>query len=96
MSASISCLEIIYLLCTRAVQKSLAEISSLQTDLAINLQVQSEQISQLVQDSHLTVENVGSGNKELKKASERPSTARMVFYATVAYCTTLIIWDLLI
>lgn len=77
-------------------QKSLAEISDLQTDLAQNLQVQSEQINQLVQESYMTVENVGSGNKELKKASERKSTARMVFWATCAYCLTLIVWDLLI
>jgi syntaxin 18 len=74
----------------------LAEISTLQTEIAMNLEVQSESIGQLVQDAVATTENVGQGNKELKKASERPSTARMVFYATCAFCTTLIVWDLLV
>jgi phage-related protein len=77
-----------------AVETSLAEISSLQTELSMNLEVQSENITQLVQDSVMTTHNVGSGNKELKKASERPSTARMVFYATCAFCSTLVVWDL--
>ena len=77
-------------------ETSLAEISSLQTEISMNLEIQSESIGQLVQDSITTTENVGMGNKELKKASERPSTARMVFYATCVLCTTLVVWDLLI
>lgn len=38
-------------------------------------------------------ENIGSGNKELKKASERKSTAKMVFYGTSGLCAFLIAWD---
>lgn len=79
----------------RTAEKSLLEISELQTTLVTNLAMQSEHIDQLVQDSFLTTENVGRGNKELKRASERPSTARMLFHGTCAFCTFLIVWDLI-
>jgi syntaxin 18 len=62
----------------------------------MNLEVQTESIDQLVADSLSTSDNVGAGNRELKRARERPSTARMVFWATCAFCTTLVVWDLLI
>jgi syntaxin 18 len=62
----------------------------------MNLEVQNESVGLLEQDALTTHDNVGQGNKELQKASERPSTARMVFYATCVFCTTLVIWDLLI
>ncbi|OAG04033.1 uncharacterized protein CC84DRAFT_1207241 [Paraphaeosphaeria sporulosa] len=80
----------------RTAEKSLLEISELQTTLAANLNIQAEHIDQLVADSQLTTENVGSGNKQLKKATERRSTAQMVFWSTCAFCTTLILWDLFI
>jgi len=80
----------------RHVEESLVEISQLQTHLAMNLEQQTESIDQLVQDSISTTDNIGSGNKELKKAAERSSTAKMVFYATCVFCTTLIMWDLII
>ena len=80
----------------RTSEKSLLEISELQTTLANNLIMQSAHIEQLVEDSFLTTENVGSGNKELKKATERKSTARMLFYGTSLFCATLILWDLFI
>jgi syntaxin 18 len=78
------------------VESSLLEISQLQTELSMNLEQQSESIDQLVQDSISTTHNVGSGNKELKKATERSSTAKMVFYATCVFCSSLIAWDLII
>lgn len=80
----------------RGVEKSMLEISELQTTLSMNLATQSAQIDQLVQDSFSTTENVGTGNKELKKASERKSTARAVFWATCIGCGVAVIWDLLI
>lgn len=80
----------------KTAESSLLEISSLQSQLAMNLETQSAHIDQLVQDSYLTTEQVGSGNKELKKASERPSTARMVFWATCSLCTVLTLWDFFI
>lgn len=79
----------------RNAEKSLLEISELQTTLATNLTVQAENIDLLAQDSYLTEENVNRGNKELKKASERRSTAQMVFWSTCAFCTTLVVWDLI-
>jgi len=79
-----------------ATEKSLLEISELQTTLANNLSVQSAHIDQLVQDSFSTTENVGSGNKELKRATERRSTAQAVFWSTCIFCTTLVLWDLFI
>lgn len=78
----------------RSAETSLLSISELQTTLAANLDTQSSQISQLVQDSLSTSENVGGGNKQLKKAVERKSTARMVFWATVGLCGVLVGWDL--
>lgn len=80
----------------RTAEKSLLEISELQTTLAANLAMQSEHIDQLVQDSYLTTENVGRGNKELKRASERTSTAKWLFRGTCAFCTFLVVWDLVI
>jgi syntaxin 18 len=49
-----------------------------------------------VEDSFSTVDNVGSGNKELKRATERRSTAQAVFWSTTIFCTTLVLWDLFI
>jgi hypothetical protein len=60
----------------------------------VNLNTQSEQISQLVADAVNTSEDVTKGNKELKRASERGSTARMVFWVTVGVCGFLVGWDL--
>ncbi|KAF2824334.1 hypothetical protein CC86DRAFT_54287 [Ophiobolus disseminans] len=80
----------------RATEKSLLEISELQTTLANNLSVQSAHIDQLVQDSFSTTENVGSGNRELRRATERRSTAQAVFWSTCIFCTTLVLWDLFI
>ncbi|KAK7751367.1 hypothetical protein SLS62_006623 [Diatrype stigma] len=80
----------------RTAQKSLIEISELQTQLVGNLATQSAHIDQLVADSMNTTENVGGGNKQLKKAAEKPSTAKYTFYATCGLCTFLIVWDLII
>ena len=71
------------------------EIHELQTTLAQNLETQSANIEQLTIDSLFTAENVGGGNKELKRAAERKSTARMVFYASCGLCTFLVVWDLI-
>ncbi|MCJ1267575.1 hypothetical protein MMC22_007460 [Lobaria immixta] len=78
----------------RTAQSSLLEISSLQTTLAQNLDLQSAHVQQLVADSLSAAENVGGGNRELKRAAERGSVARMVFWASVGLCVTLVGWDL--
>lgn len=70
-------------------------MSELQTTLVSNLEIQSEHIQQLVADSFLTTENVGSGNKQLKKATERRSTAQLLFWSTCAFCSWLVVWDLI-
>ncbi|KIW19573.1 hypothetical protein PV08_00146 [Exophiala spinifera] len=77
------------------VEKSLMEISSLQQTLVGHLSVQGEMIEGLVTDAANTDENVRKGNRELKKASERGSTARLVFYATAGFCSFLVVWDLI-
>ncbi|KAK8080885.1 hypothetical protein PG997_008703, partial [Apiospora hydei] len=59
----------------RTAEKSLIEISELQTQLVNNLATQSAHIDQLVTDSFNTAENVGRGNTQLKKATQRPSMA---------------------
>lgn len=77
----------------KTAESSLLEISSLQSQLTVNLDTQSAHIDQLIQDSYLTSEQVGAGNKELKRASERPSTARILFWSTSAFCAALVTWD---
>ena len=76
-------------------ERSLLEISELQSQLVANLEVQGAQVEQLVSDGLQTAENVGGGNKQLKKASERRSVARGVFWATVGLCGGLVVWDLI-
>ncbi|KAI5366361.1 Putative SNARE-complex protein Syntaxin-18 [Septoria linicola] len=78
----------------RTAEKSILEISELHSTLHANLTQQAEHIDQLVQDSYLTTENLGKGNKELKRASERRSTAQAVFWSTCAFCGFLVVWDL--
>ncbi|KAJ9149530.1 Snare-complex protein syntaxin-18 N-terminus-domain-containing protein [Coniochaeta hoffmannii] len=80
----------------RTAEKSLVEISELQTLLVNNLTTQSAHIDQLVADSFNTAENVGGGNQQLKKATQRASPARYTFFAASGLCAFLIIWDLLI
>ncbi|KAK5467462.1 syntaxin ufe1 [Exophiala xenobiotica] len=77
------------------VEKNLMEISSLQQTLVGHLSVQGEMIGNLVTDAANTDVNVRKGNRELKKASERGSTARLVFYATAGFCSFLVVWDLI-
>ncbi|EOO03772.1 putative t-snare protein [Phaeoacremonium minimum UCRPA7] len=79
----------------RTAEKSLLEISELQGMLVNNLAMQSAHIDQLVADSLNTTENVGGGNKQLKKATERSRPAQWTFYAASGLCATLIIWDLI-
>ncbi|OJD19037.1 hypothetical protein AJ78_00988 [Emergomyces pasteurianus Ep9510] len=74
-------------------EKSLLEISSLQQTLVMHLSTQEDFINQLVSDAVKTETNVGQGNKDLKRAAERRSTAQAVFWGTVGLCTWLIIWD---
>jgi hypothetical protein len=76
-------------------EKSLLEIGSLQQTLVGHLNVQGEMIEQLVEDVTNTEENLRKGNRELKKASERSSTAKSVFWATAGLCSFLVFWDLI-
>ncbi|KAH2508404.1 hypothetical protein KXV76_003933 [Aspergillus fumigatus] len=76
-------------------EKSLLEISSLQQTLVSHLSTQEEYIEQLVMDASTTTTNIGQGNKELKRATQRRSTAQAVFWGTVGLCTWLVVWDLI-
>ncbi|KAF5647216.1 syntaxin 18 [Fusarium sp. NRRL 52700] len=78
----------------RTAEKSLLEIAELQSLLVNNLATQSAHIDQLVADSFATTENVGSGNKELKKATQRASPAKYTFFAASGLCAFLVLWDL--
>ncbi|CUS14267.1 unnamed protein product [Tuber aestivum] len=77
----------------RSAEKSLIEISSLQTQLATNLAAQNAHIDNLVADSMSTVENIQRGNKELKRAGEKVSIARSAFWGALAFSGVVIIWD---
>ncbi|KAF3352897.1 Ribosome assembly protein 1 [Verticillium dahliae VDG1] len=80
----------------RTAEKSLIEISELQTLLVGNLATQSANIEQLVADSENMGDNVGGGNKQLKEATKRPSAARYTFFASAGLCAFLIAWDLIV
>jgi len=81
---------------SRTTEKSLIEIAELQNQLVDNLNIQSAHIEQLVADSEFTTDNVGGGNQQLKKATERKSTAKYVFYASCGLSLFLVVWDLVI
>ena len=78
----------------RTAHQALTEISEINTQIIMNLAVQSESIQHMDMESLQTTENIGGGNKQLKKATERKSTARMVFWATCGLCGFLVTWDL--
>ncbi|KAF7948010.1 hypothetical protein EAE96_009078 [Botrytis aclada] len=80
----------------KTAEKSLIEISELQTQLLNSVASQAEQIEILAEQSYQTTENVGGGNKQLKRATERKSTAKYVFYASCGLSAFLILWDLVI
>ncbi|CAK7264639.1 hypothetical protein SEPCBS119000_001100 [Sporothrix epigloea] len=80
----------------RAAEQSLIEISELQTMLVSNLELQSAPVDQMIADSVSTAENVDRGNRELKKALERPSMARYTFYAASSLCLFVVVWDFFI
>lgn len=80
----------------RTTEKSLLEISELQTQLIDTLTTQSAGIEQLVADSENTTENVGGGNRQLKQATQKASPAKYTFFATCGLCAFLIVWDLVI
>lgn len=61
--------------------------------LVSNLEIQSAHVDQMVNDSVTTAENVDKGNRELKKALDRPSTARYTFYAASGLCLFVVVWD---
>jgi len=68
----------------------------MQAQISGHLDVQQSHVDQLVADALNTVDNVGGGNKQLKKALEKPSTARYTFYAAGGLCIFLVLWDLII
>ncbi|KAL7629748.1 hypothetical protein AAE478_001271 [Parahypoxylon ruwenzoriense] len=80
----------------RTTEKSLLEISELQTQLIDTLTTQSAGIEQLVTDSENTTENIGGGNRQLKQATQKASPAKYTFFATCGLCAFLIVWDLII
>ncbi|KAI0837820.1 hypothetical protein F5Y06DRAFT_270304 [Hypoxylon sp. FL0890] len=80
----------------RTAEKSLLEISELQTQLIDTLTTQSAGIEQLVADSEKTTENIGGGNRQLKQATQKASPAKYTFFATCGLCAFLIVWDLII
>lgn len=76
-------------------EKSLLEISSLQQSLVSHLTSQEDYIGQLVSDAAATQTNVGGGNRELRRAMEKRSTAQAVFWGTVGLCGFLVVWDMI-
>jgi syntaxin 18 len=81
---------------SRAAERSMIEISELQTTLAANLETQTAMIDDLVLESLDTRDDVASGNKELKRAADRKGPARWVFRASCGLCVFLILWDFFI
>ncbi|KAI1822255.1 hypothetical protein F4861DRAFT_408065 [Xylaria intraflava] len=80
----------------RTAERSLIEISELQTQLINTLTTQSAGIEQLIADSDATAGNVQGGNRQLTQASKKASPAKYTFFATCGLCAFLIVWDLII
>ncbi|KAI0134952.1 hypothetical protein F4814DRAFT_5352 [Daldinia grandis] len=80
----------------RTAEKSLLEISELQTQLIDTLTTQSAGVEQLVADSEKTTENIGGANRQLGQATRKASPAKYTFFATCGLCAFLIVWDLVI
>lgn len=74
-------------------QSSVLEISNLQTELTMHLNLQAEGISQLVSDSFEIGGNVSEGNRQLEKAKERFRPAQWAFYVAVGTGSFLVLWD---
>ena len=70
------------------------EISELQTTLIANLEIQSERIDQLGEDSRETGDYVSGGNKQLKRAAVRWRPAKWFFYVSCGLSGFLVVWDL--
>jgi len=81
---------------SRTAERSMIEISELQTTLAANLETQSAMVDDLVLESLETRDDVASGNKELTRAAERKGPARWVFRASCGLCVFLVLWDFFI
>ncbi|KAI1113397.1 hypothetical protein F5Y14DRAFT_418156, partial [Nemania sp. NC0429] len=79
----------------RTAEKSLLEISELQTQLIDTLTTQSAGIEQLVTDADATAGNVEGGNRQLTQATKKASPAKYTFFATCGLCAFLIAWDLI-
>ncbi|KAI1160478.1 hypothetical protein F5B18DRAFT_506144 [Nemania serpens] len=80
----------------RTAEKSLIEISELQTQLIDTLTTQSAGVEQLVVDADATAGNVEGGNRQLTQATKKASPAKYTFLATCGLCAFLIAWDLII
>jgi len=76
-------------------QSSVMEISNLQTELTMHLNMQAENISQLVSDSFETAGNVEEGNKQLEKAKDKFRPAQWVFYVAVGTGLFTVGWDMI-
>lgn len=76
-------------------EKSLLEIADLQNQLVGHLDVQAELVGQVVADAADTEGDVSRGNRELKRAGERKSLARRVYWGTVVVCGVCVVWDLI-
>ena len=74
-------------------QSSVMEISNLQTELTMHLNLQAEGISQLVSESFEIGGNVSAANKQLEKARERFRPAQWAFYVAVGTGAFLVLWD---
>jgi hypothetical protein len=74
-------------------QSSVMEISNLQTELTMHLNLQAEGISQLVSDTLEIGTNVEKANEQLEKARERFRPAQWAFYVAVGTGAVLVLWD---
>ena len=79
----------------RTAERSMVEISELQSTLAANLEIQATRIDQMTEDAENTSTNIEGGNKQLKKASEKFRVAPYLFYVSCSLSAFLVVWDLI-
>lgn len=78
-------------------ERSMKEISEIQTELAMHLHTQTEMISQMIDDVFKTTDDIGGANVQLKQAKTRNRRAsNIIVYSSLIIAILLLIYDWLL
>ncbi|PRT53458.1 Syntaxin ufe1 [Wickerhamiella sorbophila] len=78
-------------------ERSMKEISEIQTELANHLHTQTEMISQMIDDVFKTTDDIGGANVQLKQAKARNRRASsIIVYSSLIIAILLLVYDWLL